>query len=131
MIKGPLAHEKILVLGALSNTCNHLSSRFISFGVIKNFLYRVHKYPILTDAAPECVRKGIPELLLPYLDGQHHYDEICTEFGYSAREMDEVLGYHKEESTLGTAKGAEGGAEAGVVTMGGVIAETGIKFMFR
>ncbi|RUS23469.1 nitrogen permease regulator 2 [Endogone sp. FLAS-F59071] len=104
--------------------------RFISFGVIKNFLYRVHKYPILTDAAPESVRKRIPEPLLPYLDGQHHYDEICTEFWYSAREMDEVLGYRKEESALRTARGTEGGAEAGGVTMGGD-SGTGIKFMFR
>ncbi|RUP50999.1 nitrogen permease regulator 2-domain-containing protein [Jimgerdemannia flammicorona] len=100
--------------------------RFISFGVIKGFLYRVHKYPILTDTAPESVRKRVPPLLLPFLDGQHHYDEICTKFGHSVREMDEVLGYRKEESkvtgTDATSVPAAGQGE-GVVPR--------IRFIFR
>jgi hypothetical protein len=26
-----------------------------------------------------------------YLNGKHHYDELCTRFGCSVRELDEVL----------------------------------------
>ncbi|KAF9374983.1 Nitrogen permease regulator 2 [Podila verticillata] len=163
--------------------------RFISFGVIKGFLYRVHKYPILdyhepvtaaptplnskgepttstipsatttnsatssstatpvlssaptpvpnapvppsttTNGEPQPPRKPygdtsaskdqnnymthsqhqqhqsndsgntgvssggviIPPALRKLLDGQHHYDELCTQFGCSVREMDQIL----------------------------------------
>jgi hypothetical protein len=27
-----------------------------------------------------------------YLNGKHHYDEICTRFGWSCSELDEQLG---------------------------------------
>ncbi|KAG9327737.1 hypothetical protein KVV02_000183 [Mortierella alpina] len=167
-------------------------SRFISFGVIKGFLYRVHKYPILdhhdpslantgttaapgtpsksnaqlpttsgtsTSAAPGLVTAAmapsvattatsvvssrpetpsnlpptqkkvygqslaptdqnlhtshnpppyhsqphqhqgdhstsapvIPPALKKLLNGEHHYDELCTQFGCSVRELDQIL----------------------------------------
>ncbi|KAF9311622.1 Nitrogen permease regulator 2 [Podila horticola] len=33
----------------------------------------------------------IPLALRKLLDGQHHYDELCTQFGCSVREMDQIL----------------------------------------
>ncbi|KAF9355931.1 Nitrogen permease regulator 2 [Mortierella sp. AD094] len=140
--------------------------RFISFGVIKGFLYRVHKYPILDYCDPATAptsntkllsegqqpvvaaglaitptpggtsRPGtpstltqsqkknygdalapthqnahnpnqhndrqnesssaataftIPPALERMLNGEHHYDELCTMFGCSVRELDLIL----------------------------------------
>ncbi|KAI9268234.1 nitrogen permease regulator 2-domain-containing protein [Phascolomyces articulosus] len=59
--------------------------RFISFGVIKGLIYRVHKYPILTHV------DTIHPDIIPYLDGLHHYDEICTALKCSPQELDEQL----------------------------------------
>ncbi|KAL1936768.1 hypothetical protein VTP01DRAFT_902 [Rhizomucor pusillus] len=77
--------------------------RFISFGVIKGLIYRVYKYPILTQLAGEPspppkriinVNTGttIHPDIVPYLDGSHHYDEICTALKCSPQELDEQLG---------------------------------------
>ncbi|KAG0343845.1 Nitrogen permease regulator 2 [Podila humilis] len=33
----------------------------------------------------------IPPALRKLLDGQHHYDELCTQFGCSVRDMDQIL----------------------------------------
>ncbi|CAG8627576.1 13791_t:CDS:2, partial [Cetraspora pellucida] len=63
--------------------------RFISFGIIKGFLYRVHKYPILPE--PSRQQTSLPKQLCRLLDGKHHYDGICTLKGYSVRELDEIL----------------------------------------
>ncbi|XP_006457955.1 hypothetical protein AGABI2DRAFT_199067 [Agaricus bisporus var. bisporus H97] len=64
--------------------------RFTSFGVIKGFLRRVHRWPVylppslsqktetstaLTGGGLEC-----PPQLMPLLDGEHHTDELCTMF---------------------------------------------------
>jgi hypothetical protein len=35
----------------------------------------------------------IDSQLLSFLDGNHHYDEICTELRCSPKELDEQLGY--------------------------------------
>lgn len=74
--------------------------RFITFGVIKGFLYRVHKFAINTapsvlgqrglywtqqqqmlDADGETSLGPIPHehVLASYLDGNHCFDQICTE----------------------------------------------------
>ncbi|KAF2100181.1 nitrogen permease regulator 2 [Rhizodiscina lignyota] len=58
--------------------------RFITFGIIKGFLYRVHRY------AWADIGKGkeMPDLpLAKYLDGQHCFDEICTELEMSEKEV--------------------------------------------
>ncbi|MCJ1439336.1 Nitrogen permease regulator 2 [Xylographa pallens] len=68
--------------------------RFITFGVIKGFLYRVHKYAIATGAtsilshtrARKGPKKGGRELE-SFLDGNHCFDEICTELMISERDL--------------------------------------------
>lgn len=76
--------------------------RFITFGVIKGFLYRVHKFAINTasttliqaghhrpmqvqDADGEMMVGTIPmgHPLTKYLDGTHCFDQICTEMRMS------------------------------------------------
>ncbi|KAI4136487.1 MAG: hypothetical protein L6R39_007760 [Caloplaca ligustica] len=84
--------------------------RFITFGVIKGFLYRVHKYAIATSqtsrrkrgyrtrvrqkpSSPTIVEAGtdIPDAdlveLESFLDGTHCFDEICTELMISEQEL--------------------------------------------
>jgi hypothetical protein len=83
----------------------------ISFGVIKGLIYRVHKYPILASTneyettsylfptrnqyhlvVNKYTGMAIHPDIIPYLDGKHHYDEICTDLECSPQELDEQLG---------------------------------------
>ena len=72
--------------------------RLITFGVIKGFLYRVHKYAI--RASPLAAlsldgRKGEEKggmtdqdrALEKYLDGTHCLDEICTQLMLSEKDL--------------------------------------------
>ncbi|RKP10896.1 nitrogen permease regulator 2 [Thamnocephalis sphaerospora] len=61
--------------------------RMIAFGVANCFLHRIHTYPYL----PAARRQRIPALLQRYLDGTHHYDEICVAVGHSRRELCDFL----------------------------------------
>ena len=77
--------------------------RFITFGVIKGFLYRVHKYAILLgkkhssgiSGKTKSVKgveikggDGAGEFeLKKWLDGTYCFDEICTELMISEREL--------------------------------------------
>ncbi|KAL8993203.1 MAG: hypothetical protein Q9188_007388 [Gyalolechia gomerana] len=84
--------------------------RFITFGVIKGFLYRVHKYAIATsrilqrkrDHKLKIRQKALPPMaveardhgmdpdsaeLEKFLDGTHCFDEICTELMISEQEL--------------------------------------------
>ncbi|KAJ3041066.1 Nitrogen permease regulator 2 [Rhizophlyctis rosea] len=66
--------------------------RFILYGVVKGFVYRVHKYPMwLTRADQRAVSESPAKYLKRYLKGQHHYDELCTMFGCSPKELDDIL----------------------------------------
>ena len=83
--------------------------RFITFGVIKGFLYRVHKYAIVAAWAAGAAEKrggrnggvaGTASKVVPvrgdaelgkYLDGTHCFDEICTELMISEKELLERL----------------------------------------
>jgi hypothetical protein len=82
--------------------------RLITFGVIKGLIYRVYKYPMLvnlttsasvsvetlpSNAINQNTGGPIDSQLLSFLDGNHHYDEICTELRCSPKELDEQLGY--------------------------------------
>ena len=84
--------------------------RFVTFGVIKGFIYRVHKYAFATsrkrakgstrDKFKHAKRQelgeranGVEELesedakLDVYLDGTHCFDEICTDLMISEKEL--------------------------------------------
>ncbi|KAL8686855.1 MAG: hypothetical protein Q9218_006814 [Villophora microphyllina] len=86
--------------------------RFVTFGVIKGFLYRVHKYAIATNPTSRRKRdhksknrqKALPLAdvgaqnddldaytyivdLERFLDGTHCFDEICTELMISEHEL--------------------------------------------
>ena len=74
--------------------------RFVTFGVIKGFLYRVHKYVYATGERVRGRGRGDEESeegdgdgegqarLRRYLDGQHCFDQICTEMGWSERVLE-------------------------------------------
>lgn len=90
--------------------------RVISFGVIKGLIYRVHKYPILTCTTNDNETLSFPlenqydrvvnkytgasihPDIIPFLNGKHHYDEICTELECSPHELDEQLGFVQPET---------------------------------
>lgn len=87
----------------------------ISFGVIKGLIYRVHKYPILASTNESETQSSFPTKsqyhlvvnkytgtpihsdIIPYLDGKHHYDEICTDLECSPQELDEQLGCTQQQ----------------------------------
>ncbi|KAI9337637.1 nitrogen permease regulator 2 [Pilaira anomala] len=70
--------------------------RVISFGVIKGLIYRVHKYPILAIINKYTGATIHPDII-PYLDGKHHYDEICTDLECSPQELNEQLGCTQQQ----------------------------------
>jgi len=92
--------------------------RFITFGIIRGFLYRVHKYVIADSAAlggeqeqaknhedfghvadPESRRpsRAMSDMgketlpLAKFLDGMHCFDEICTELQLSEKKLLEKI----------------------------------------
>lgn len=60
--------------------------RFISFGIVKGFLYRSHTYAVPTDGR---VNKGIP--LGRYIDGSRCLDEVCSELQISEKEVVKMI----------------------------------------
>ena len=83
--------------------------RFVTYGVIKGFLYRIHKYAIATGGADKLGsggddgngkepkkkkgkrRTNEKKNLEEFLDGAHCFDEICTELQIPERELVERL----------------------------------------
>lgn len=84
--------------------------RFVTFGVIKGFLYRVHRYAFRTGRAHHHASNSFGDVAgrdakydeeeataefarraLSFLDGTHCFDEICTELEISERELTERL----------------------------------------
>lgn len=81
--------------------------RFVTFGIIKGFLYRVHRYAVQISRLHETENfsgkksSGSPQLtksktqasraaalsLTDFLDGTHCFDEICTYFSISEKEL--------------------------------------------
>ncbi|MCJ1359774.1 MAG: Nitrogen permease regulator 2 [Icmadophila ericetorum] len=70
--------------------------RFITFGVIKGFLYRVHKYAfstlvktsVGTASQMHHNEERRPALTISkYLDGTHSFDQVCTELMISEKEL--------------------------------------------
>lgn len=90
--------------------------RFITFGVIKGFLYRVHRYAVQLNRMNQPVQdQGLSAegeevrqpgkkhdkrqdiQLTEFLDGTHCFDEICTYYGISERDLLHQL----DDPTLG------------------------------
>ena len=79
--------------------------RFISFGVIKGFLYRVHQYPIISETAngdKKATEKRLPwvkyrssdyslSLTARQLDGRKHMDALCTMLECSVKDVEDQL----------------------------------------
>ncbi len=87
----------------------------VTFGLLKGFLKRVHEFPIIhvvkgssavhspsfegyenhtadvsmsRSSSNDQLQKTIdPEILEPYANGRHSYDEICVDLGVSRREL--------------------------------------------
>lgn len=91
--------------------------RFVTFGVIKGFLYRVHKFAVA--AAPATVdhitraRLGFAERALsgrrdstvsiagnlrlaPLLNGLHCFDDICTSLGIGEKTLERAVKTHSD-----------------------------------
>jgi hypothetical protein len=86
------------------------------FGVVKGFIFRIHKYPIWTPRLSPLngIMPSLHEdvkryarfffklfctfyslfIMARFLVGKHHYDEICTECHVSAAHLDSV--FHKQ-----------------------------------
>jgi nitrogen permease regulator 2-like protein len=79
--------------------------RFISFGVIKGFLYRVHRYPVLTTSTngdkklnerkrpilKYTFREGSHAHDIRHLDGRKHMDALCTMLECSVKDVEDQL----------------------------------------
>jgi len=84
--------------------------RFMTFGVVKGLLYRVHKYAVASTAAgsgdevkiavagaagngeqragdetPTTAAPAVDMSMARYMDGMHSFDEICTALGISEK----------------------------------------------
>jgi len=66
--------------------------RFISFGVIKGFLYRVHRYPIVGEPANGDKKAAEKRLTwVKHLDGRKHVDALCTMLECSVKDIEDQL----------------------------------------
>lgn len=64
--------------------------KLIQYGVMKSFIRRLHKYPILLSGeGPSSGPHQKPFRM--YLDGLHSYDEICCKTGLNYQELDEKV----------------------------------------
>ncbi|EPQ58307.1 nitrogen permease regulator 2 [Gloeophyllum trabeum ATCC 11539] len=75
--------------------------RFVSFGVIKGFLRRIHRYPILINTS-QSTFPPYPKDFLDLLDGEHHSDELGARF---------EVGWPVLEAWLGSIAESEGRVE--------------------
>ena len=70
--------------------------RFVQFGVIKGFLYRVHKHVVSKQyvaalATGQSAPRAGGDPLQKYTDGMHSFDEIITELNLTDEEITERL----------------------------------------
>ncbi|PWN45415.1 nitrogen permease regulator 2, partial [Ceraceosorus guamensis] len=69
--------------------------RFVSFGIIKGFLRRVHRYPVLLS--PSMIRRStsstssVPPDLPSLLDATRSEDELCVRYGIPWSELHTLL----------------------------------------
>ncbi|XP_046839800.1 GATOR complex protein NPRL2-like [Xenia sp. Carnegie-2017] len=65
----------------------------IQFGLMKGFIRRLHKFPVLLKP-DDGMQASQNERLARWLNGSHNYDEICTETGMSHQKLDEIIENH-------------------------------------
>jgi hypothetical protein len=69
--------------------------RFIIYGILKGYIYRIHRYPIcslpLSLNQPADSPKRLLSTLRLYFDGLHCFDEICTRFDLAPRDLEQVI----------------------------------------
>ncbi|KIK30921.1 hypothetical protein PISMIDRAFT_86096 [Pisolithus microcarpus 441] len=86
--------------------------RFTSFGVIKGFLRRVHRYPPLVYSrrrtSSPLILNPLPPELTPMLNGEHHTDELSTHF---------EVGWPLLQQWLTAIGGGKGNGDFGEVVM--------------
>eukprot|EP00842_Homolaphlyctis_polyrhiza_P004667 jgi/Hompol1/5200/HPOL_004228-RA len=67
--------------------------RFIVYGLLKGYIYRIHRYPILLQPLEDT--KQIPDRMIahiaPQLNGLHHFDDLCTQLKCSAKDLEDRL----------------------------------------
>jgi hypothetical protein len=69
--------------------------RFIIYGILKGYIYRVHRYPICSltlasDQPVDCPKRLLSTLRL-WFDGVHCFDEICTRFDLAPRDLEQII----------------------------------------
>jgi len=67
---------------------------FITFGIVNEFIRRIHKYPLRTDTerSEDLSQVPITKTNLPlFLNGHHNYDEICTALGITPEAADNII----------------------------------------
>lgn len=63
--------------------------KLIQFGVVHNFMRRIHKYPIRTAGSADVPPlDAVGSQIMKYSDGKHSYDEICCALSMSYEELE-------------------------------------------
>ena len=66
--------------------------KFVIFGVLSNFLSRVHCYPVLLSIhTGEAENDAISLKLLKYLNGMHHMDSLLVKFQLNHNQLMQAL----------------------------------------
>lgn len=71
--------------------------RLIQFGVVKNLIRRIQKYPVRSNGLPSTATGSngatspSPPQILQFCDGVHSYDEICVALGLNYSELDALV----------------------------------------
>ncbi|KAI8928411.1 nitrogen permease regulator 2-domain-containing protein [Entophlyctis helioformis] len=68
--------------------------RFIAYGILKGFVYRVHQYPVLTLKSTDgALMAADPSLsrISSLLNGQHHFDDLCTRLQCTRADLEHRL----------------------------------------
>ena len=65
--------------------------KFVAFGVLKGFLYRVHKYPLLSSASDGIHADPVLGRIAKLLNGRTHMDDLCCRFYLNYIELESRL----------------------------------------
>ncbi|KAJ8302214.1 hypothetical protein KUTeg_021201 [Tegillarca granosa] len=74
--------------------------KLIQFGLLKNILRRIKKYPIKIKQS-EDMMENKQDPLDDWFDGGHSFDEICSQTGLSSQELDAKIEHDPKPRTVG------------------------------